>query len=223
MELDELKDLWSEYDRKLDKSLRLNRQLLRQLNLDKARSKLRKLMVIKILELAIQFVTVGFLIYYAVRSIERWMFLFLAIVLIGFVLACTLLSFRQINIILQLKLGYSDAIAPMQKKLEKLKILVVQYVKMSYLAFPISPLFSVLGADIWFNYDFFLHGGQEFWTIMILLSIASIPFISWIHYQLSQKEIKPFWVKNFLDGSGWSQITHANNFLKEIDNFEKED
>jgi hypothetical protein len=40
MELEELKTLWGEYDRKLDKSLQVNMALLRKLNFDKAAKKI---------------------------------------------------------------------------------------------------------------------------------------------------------------------------------------
>jgi hypothetical protein len=38
MELDALKEKWAEYDRKLDVSIRLNRQLLMAVNMNRVRS-----------------------------------------------------------------------------------------------------------------------------------------------------------------------------------------
>jgi hypothetical protein len=53
MELEELKTLWGEYDRKLDKSLQVNMALLRKLNFDKAAKKLGWLLFFKLIELTI--------------------------------------------------------------------------------------------------------------------------------------------------------------------------
>lgn len=223
MELHELRQMWSEYDKKLDNSLKLNNQLFRELKLDKAKSKLRSLMNIKIAELIIQLIMGGYLIRYMIRSEGKLPFMITALVLLSFVAVGMLLSLKQICIIEQIKRGYSGAIAPLQKKLERLKILLVQYVKWSYLPIPLSPLFTVLGAEIWFGYDFFTHKSSDFWMWSIAIGLLLIPFVVWLDYQLSQKRIKPFWAKNFLNGSGWSQINAANTFLKEIEDFEKEE
>ncbi|GAB3919280.1 hypothetical protein [Larkinella terrae] len=223
MELHELQTMWNEYDKKLDDSLKLNRQLFRELKLDKAKSKLRTLMNVKIAELIVQFIMGGFLIWYMVKSAGKLPFIATALVLLGFVLVGMVLSLKQVFIIKQIKRGYSGAIAPLQKKLEKLKILLVQYVKWSYLPIPLSPLFTVLGAEIWFKYDFFANKSGDFWWWCFGIGVLLFAFVAWLNHQLNQETIKPFWVRNFLNGSGWSQINAANAFLKEIENFEKED
>ena len=42
MELDELKSAWAQYDKKLSKSLELNVELLKKLNVDRSKSELQK-------------------------------------------------------------------------------------------------------------------------------------------------------------------------------------
>ncbi|RRB02736.1 hypothetical protein [Larkinella rosea] len=223
MELHELQTMWNEYDKKLDNSLKLNRQLFRELKLDKAKSKLRSLMHVKIAELLVQLIMGGFLIRYMVQNTGKLPFIVTAFVLLGFVVVGMVLSLKQLFILEQIKRGYSGAIAPLQKKLERLKILLVQYVKWSYLPIPLSPLFTVLGAEIWFNYNFFATKSGDFWWWCFGVGLLLLSFVAWLNHQLSQATIKPFWVKNFLNGSGWSQINAANAFLKEIEHFEKED
>jgi len=42
MELQELKDIWQAYDRKLEKQVNLNIEIFKKINLDKTRSVLKK-------------------------------------------------------------------------------------------------------------------------------------------------------------------------------------
>ena len=41
MELDDIKNTWASYDEKLNKSLKLNEELLRKLNLDKSKREMK--------------------------------------------------------------------------------------------------------------------------------------------------------------------------------------
>ncbi|GAB3335547.1 hypothetical protein GCM10027299_44640 [Larkinella ripae] len=223
MELDELKVLWNDYDRKLDKSLIMNKNLFRELNLTKAKSRLRSLLRVKIVELIFQFVMGYFLIHFSLVGTGKAPFTILALTLLFFVVLTAIYSVRQIGIIVQINFDYSGAIAPLQKKLEKLRILLLQYVKLSYLPIPLSPLFTVLGAEIWFNYDFFANANPQFWLWSVATGVLLIPVIYLLFYQLNKREIKPFWVRYVLNGSGWGKITAANTFLKEIEEFERED
>ena len=58
MELEELKSLWSDYDKKLNKNLKLNLNILKELNLDKTKSNMRKMMIRRIAETLCFLITV---------------------------------------------------------------------------------------------------------------------------------------------------------------------
>jgi len=42
MELDDLKNIWAQYDKKLSDNLKLNEDLLRRMNLDKSKQEMQK-------------------------------------------------------------------------------------------------------------------------------------------------------------------------------------
>ena len=58
MELQELKEIWTQYDRKLDKSVKLNVELLKEIKLGKARSQLRRSAFVFALELFVNLAAV---------------------------------------------------------------------------------------------------------------------------------------------------------------------
>jgi hypothetical protein len=58
LDLDEMKKQWAEHDRKLDESIRLNRQLLSTTNLNGARSAMQRMAAFLGLEAAVQLAVV---------------------------------------------------------------------------------------------------------------------------------------------------------------------
>jgi hypothetical protein len=222
MELDELKNRWSDYDKKLDKSLKLNMQLLRKINLDKAKNKVRRLMVMKLVEIVILAVIIIFLISFTADNITQPQFSISAGIFAFFALAGFISNIKQVVIMMQLQSGYTEAIAPLQRKIEQLKLLIVKYVKYALLSIPFFPIWMILITKILFDYDIYSNSMSNWWLANIGVSIALIPLVWWIFKQLSKNEISSFWVKNFLEGSGWKQAEAARTFLTEIDNFERD-
>jgi hypothetical protein len=222
MELDELKNMWSDYDKKLDKSLKLNIQLLRKINLDKAKNKLRKLMILKLMEMIILAGVIIFLVNFIYDNITSPQFSISAGIFAFFALIGFISNVKQVAIMMQLQGGYTEAIAPLQRKIEQLKLLIVKYVKYALLSIPFFPIWMILITKILFNYDIYTNSMSNWWLANICVSIALIPLVWWIFKQLSKNDISRFWVKNFLEGSGWKQAEAARAFLTEIDDFERD-
>ncbi|MBT5876408.1 MAG: hypothetical protein HOH43_23495, partial [Candidatus Latescibacteria bacterium] len=55
MELDDLRNVWRDYDAKLDKSMKLNMHLLKRFDLDKTQSELKRFLRAPILGVVIGF------------------------------------------------------------------------------------------------------------------------------------------------------------------------
>jgi len=62
MEINELKDAWAQYDKKLSKVLKLNEELLRSVNLEKSTFALKKPMILELLNMVIQFCVINVII-----------------------------------------------------------------------------------------------------------------------------------------------------------------
>lgn len=223
MELEELKSMWGEYDKKLDKSLQLNMQLLRKLNFDKARFRMRWLFVIRISNICWLLFVVWYLMGFALKYLNQPRFSITAILMIAMVAIRLVYEYRQIAIMVQLQQKSSDAaIAPMQKNIEKLKTMIVGSVKWALFLIPFYPVLMILIGKIFLNVDFFSPHLKAYLIANIIFGLVLLPVFIWITVQLSKKEIKPVLIKRLLPGSGWFLADDAGGFLKEIEKFEQE-
>ena len=222
MELEEIKNRWNEFDNKLEKSLQLNKQQLNKINLDKAKNKLRTLLIYKLLEMGVLVYVIYYLVNFTIKNIDSPQFSISALILIFFGVMGYISDIRQISVIIRLRTDKADDITSKQKNLTTLKLLIVNYVKWALLSIPFFPVWIVLIPKIFLNFDIYSSSMNLWWWMNIGLGILFIPFVLWIFRQLSKKNINLFWVKNLLDGSGWSLVTDAENFLNEIEKFGKE-
>lgn len=154
MELDEMRQKWAEYDRKLDSSIRLNQRILVDTYLGKARKELRWLIARVAIGIATDVVLLialgNFLFHHSTQPeyLTPAAFLFISVLVSMITLA------RQMKIILEL--DYSKPIATLQKELEQLAILRIRTVQAIFVMCPLlwMPLLIVavkgfLGVDIY--------------------------------------------------------------------------
>jgi len=222
MELEDLKNRWNAFDNKLEKSLQLNKQLLNKIKLDKAKNKLRTLLIYKLLEMGVLVYIIYYLVNFTIKNINSPQFSVSALLLIFFGVMGYISDIRQISVMIRLRTDKADDITSRQKNLTTLKLLIVNYVKWALLSIPFFPVWIILVPKIFFNYDMYTNSVKTWLWTNIGLGVIFIPFVLWVFRQLSKKNIDQFWVKNLLDGSGWSRVTDAENFLNEIEKFGKE-
>jgi hypothetical protein len=223
MELEELKKIWNEQEEKLNKSLQLNIQLLRKINFDKAGNKLRTLLFYKLTEMIILLFMIAYLWNFTIKYFNTPGFSVPSVILTGFIMAGFISDIRQVNIITQLRSEENAPVSFLQKKTEKLKLLIIGYVKMSFITIPFYPLLMIVGGKIFFNVDCWVPQHRSFLMANFITGLLLIPLFAWLYRQLSKHNIKQVWVDNFLTGSGWNQADAAHKFLAEIAAFEKEE
>ena len=223
MELEELKSLWKANDEKLNRTVQLNMQLLKEVNFNKAGKKLRILLLCKIIEMAILLFIAVFLWNFSFKYIEVPGFCIPSIVLAAFITAGIISDIRQLAMIIQIQSGGATPVSQLQKKIEKLKLLIVTYTQMSFITIPLYPLIMIVGAKIFFHVDCWVPQHRMFLMANFLTGLLLFPLFIWLYRQLSKPDGKRPWVNDFLSGSGWNQAVLAQQFLNEIEVFEKED
>lgn len=223
MDLQKLQSMWNEHDKKLDKSLQLNMQLLRKMNFDKARFRIRWLFIIKLFEMVFMMFMFNYLLGFIIKYFAEPGFSIPALIIELAIASYFILDIRMLSIIhhLQLK-NNNEAIAPLQKRAETLKYLIAASLKYSLFLIPFYPLLMILIGKIFLNVDFFSSQLKTYLVSNIVVGVLLLPLFVWLFKELSQKEITKEWVKNLLSGSGWHLANDAENFLSEIDQFEKE-
>jgi hypothetical protein len=127
MELDELKEKWAEHDRKLDQSIRLNRQLMRDTYTRRAKAALWRLAAMLALGSILMLVVIVSLGAFTARYWSMPKFTIPAILLD--VAAIAALAALNAQIGMALKIDYTQPIAAIQKRLETLRLFRVRYIQ----------------------------------------------------------------------------------------------
>ena len=221
MESDNLKQIWSGIDQKLDRNWKLNLDIIRNIKLKNAKSRMTTLLWIK-------GITLAFYIFFAILfiqfSISHRAVIYQAaagIILAVWTIAICIASVHELLIITQI--DYSASIPVLQKKLIGLKLVIIKYFRLAVWILPLNFAFIILLFNLVFGIDIVAIGDKTWIMSNVILSIfVFIPLSLWLHNKLVPKNAGTKWMNSLLRGNG-SQITDALNFLAEIEDFEKAD
>jgi hypothetical protein len=221
LDLDEMKQRWAEHDRKLDQSIRLNRQLLSAVKLNKARSALQRLAAFQGLEAAIQLVVVVALGSFIYDNIAMTRFALPAAALDVFAIAILIAMIWQIAG--ALRIDYDKPIATIQKQLEGLRVLRIRYIQGIFLVAPLAwtPLQIVALKGFW-GVDAYRLFGIPYLVANLLLGLAIIPLGIWLSKKFSDRMGRsPFFQRLMKDLAGYN-LNAATGFLARLSEFEDE-
>jgi len=218
MDLDDLKQAWQKQEKQLKNSWQLNLELLRTINLDKAKSRMDSLTRITAITLAFYLGSALLFAFFAVQNMGKLQF-----VLSGGLLAfwsglIATGSMQQLGLIAQI--DYSEPIPVLQKKLETLKLVILKYLRLGVWILPFFMVFVVVGFKALLGIDIITVGDTKWLIVQAIISIAFIPLTIWLYKKLSPENIDKKWMNTLLKGAG-SQISEALECIKKIEQFER--
>ena len=221
LDLDEMKQRWVEHDRKLDQSIRLNRQLLSAVKLNKARSALQRLAAFQGLEAAIQLVVVVVLGSFIYDNIATARFALPAAALDVFAIAILIAMIRQIAG--ALRIGYDQPIAAIQKQLEDLRVLRIRYVQGIFLVATLAwtPLQIVALKGFW-GLDAYKLFGTAYLVATVLVGLAIIPLGIWLSKKFSDRMGRSPFIQRLMKDLAGYNLNAATGFLARLSEFEDE-
>lgn len=220
MKFSELQQTWSRFEQKLDQNRKLNLQLLKKVNLDKAQTKLRGLVWQQSLTIFFYAVAGSWLMYFSATHWGIWHYVASGGILAVWSFIATASAIHQLQLILST--DYSAPVLQLQKKLMSIKISIIKNLRLAGWVLPFYLAFMVVGFEILFGVD--LIGQMESQVLIWngMLSLLLIFVAGWIHKKLDPKNADKDWLNWLIQGSG-SQVNEALEFLNEIEEFEKED
>jgi len=205
MEINELKNAWSEYDKKLTENLKINEELLKRINLDKSKNELYKPMYLEIIAIVITFLIFISMAFYSVYRVPVFSILSLFTVIIALIYMS--LSIIRIKAFLRIDY-YNTPIVQLQHQITYLRMLTLRLRKIELiLAIPfVLLIFPVLfkwihNIDI-FNYEYII---DPIIRLVIIFGVG-IPLTLWFN-------------KHFYD----KKIENARYHLNEIEKFTKDE
>jgi hypothetical protein len=221
MDLQDMKNLWAEYDRKLETSLRLNTRILREMNLSKVDSSLKRLSRLLIFELVQDLAAVILLGMFIASHIGEMRFLAPALLLDVCAVSFLIRSGRQFAALHSL--DYSAPVVTIQKQLAALRIERIRVTKWVLLLCPLlwAPLL-VVALEGLFGLDAYLFLDGTWLAANLLLGLAFIPLMLWVARRVAGRWQGSPLFQSLMDDLAGRSLVAATGFLNELSRFEEE-
>jgi hypothetical protein len=218
MDLDELKEKWTELDRKLDVNIRLNRQLLSATKLNQTRSSLKRLAVYMGLEAAAWFAIIVVLGNFIYEHISMAQFAVAGIALD--VYSIVTLNFLIRQIALALRIDYGKPIATIQKQIEALRVLRIRTIQWGVLAGLVAwvPFMIVLFKGA-FGVD--IYEAAWVWS-NVAFGLALIPVAIWVSKKFGDRMDRSPIIQGLMKSLSGHNLNAAADFLMTLSKFEEE-
>ncbi len=221
MEATEIQNLWKKYDEKLERNWKLNLKLVKDMNLQKAKSSMRTFTLLKVLSIVFQMMIANFLISFIIDNFHDISLTIPAYVLAVLTYIALFWNFYQLGLIFTI--NYGKSIVFIQKKIEKLKILKLRYNK--YLFYGSYPYVFLMTFTI-------LHIDLKYlpikWLIPnLVLVILWIPLCNWLIKKYNSRDLTSSFWKSLRNDSSLTPesasktLNNSLRFLNEIQQFEQ--
>ncbi|HKK74510.1 MAG TPA: hypothetical protein VJ953_05530 [Saprospiraceae bacterium] len=215
-----IQELWKQQEALLEETRTFHAQVLREVKIDKARSSLRRFLLLPISTAVFFALLAGNAFYFAATHLEAWYFIFSGGIVGFFSVLLVVASVRQLYLILSL--DYQAPIIRLQKQLSKLKVVVVDNLRIAAWSLPFSPFIGVfffktiLGLDVVETLDSTAILSVGF--SVVVLEVLSLLILRALRPQNTRKN----WLNWLLQGNG-SQVDEALDFLQQIEAFQQEE
>ncbi len=222
MEDIELQSLWQAYDKKLEESKllnmqswALNMQCFEDLQKQKAKSKLNRLLPQKFWLIIAGIAWVLFLVFLVVHSLTFSKIAFA--VSIGMIALITtiaiVLYIKQVVLIKQI--DNSESVIDVQEKLSLLQASTMLSARILFLQ---SPFYCTW----FFTPTWIMSGDWGFWLIAVPIALAFAYVSIWLYRNINDKNMDKKWFKFLFGSAEWTSVIKAKNFIEEIEAFRQD-
>lgn len=205
---DEFQQLWKVYDEKLQRSLRLNQELLTAIQHRKVRVSFGWLIAFKLVAICLGIgwnVLLGWLLWHFHGNP---VFVVAASLIIAFTSLAIAGYFMQILVMVNINL--SKNILDTQKQLAWLEEIIVRTLRVSFLQAPVYAFLFVPRV-----------APTSFWVVEALVALALAAAAIWLYRRITVRNAAGGWVKKMVDNEGGRSIARARAFIKELEEYRK--
>lgn len=220
MENTELINLWKAQNAKIEKSLAINKRLLKQTIDLKAEASLHSLVKLKtlgILAFVFYLLLLGYLLFYAISNYSYAVNYF--IVSVGAIALINMKGFSDYirHLAMAKSINYNGSVLAIQKQLSSIQLSILDHSKVMCLQFPFFTTFYL--SDAWFPQDV----GMGYIILQLLVTAGAVYLSYWLYQKHTPAALHKKWFRTMLAGSGGSAVAQALEFYTELEAFEKED
>ena len=221
MNLDEMKQTWTEHSVKLERLLKLNLQALQSAQMDKSRSALNRYRTHRVIELITGVIFVGLLSAYLVHRLTVPTLAVPALILVAFTIAGIAGAVRQLILLQQI--SFADPVTAIQAKLEAVKLHLLDTSRLMILSLPFYFAYVVLGFDLLFGVNILTQGDRAYLCVNVAVSLAFFLPAVWVFRNLSFRKAGHPVIRIFINGAGGRQLLAAADFLNQLEEFTAEE
>lgn len=208
--------LWKEQYEKIDQSLVINKQLLKEIINQKAESALQSLIRFKtrgIVAAVIYLILLGIVLFYSISHYSSAGNYFILSMGAIFLINVKALYDYIKHLVWANNIDYNGSITEIQQKLAKLQISILRHSRFMVLQFPFWTTFYL--SDKWFP-----HSVSWGYIILQFLLTASFTILAyWLYKNQTMENANKKWIKTLIEGSGGKSIVKAIAFYKELETF----
>lgn len=218
----ELKNIWKEYDRKIEEARILNLQswvlnlkAFEFLQMSKAKSKLNDLSVLKKWMILAGVIWVAFLLFLISQSLSFSNIFFLislsAIVVFNIIAIAVYIH----HVLLIRKIDTSENIVDTQENIAKLQASTLQIVRILFLQ---SPFYTTF----FWSQQMITENWSAFFLISLPVTLAFTFLSIWLYKNIQIKNANKKWFKILFRSREWTSVIKASQFVDEIEKFKNE-
>ena len=219
MENIEFINIWKEQNAKIEKSLAINKLLLKETINNKARNSLKALIRLKtsgIIAFVFYLILLGYALYYAISNYTSANNYF--IVSVSAIALINVKGFADYikHLVWANNINYNGSVMEIQQQLSRLQLSIIDHAKIMCLQIPFFTTFYL--SNNWFPQEI----GLGYIIFQVVMTGSFIYFTYWLYKQHKPENLKKKWFRNLIAGSGGKSVEKALEFYKEMEAFEKE-
>ena len=222
MEDAELKNIWQEYDRRIEEarvlnlqSWALNLRLFQDMQIQKTRSRLGSLIRFKGSAVFLGILWILFLGVLVYGNHLENLYFTVSIGMIMFITAMAIVVYIK-HIILIRKIDYGESITDTQKRLAELQLSTIRIVRISWLQLPFY--------TTWFWHRSWIDfGSLKFWVIIFPITLFFILLAIFLYRNITLRNMDRKWVRRLMmAGPEYKSLVQAKKFIAEIEEFKRD-
>lgn len=215
-DLDEMKQNWAEYDRKLDKSIRLNWELMKAAPLSSARSALQWMTRFLVLGALVWFAIVVALGSFIYGHIGTLRFALPGVAIDLYAISMLSATIRQIAVAQQI--DFSQPIIAIQKQLEALRVLRIRTVQWGVLA---GVVLWAPFAIVTFKVLFGINNYSAAWLwANVLFGLVLISLTLWVSKKFGDRMGRSPFIQQLMKDIAGYNLSAAAAYVKRLSEFE---
>ena len=218
MEAVELKKILQAYDNKLDKTLRLNKSSMEELQLEKSRNSTKKILRYRIFEVVIFSFMALFLGWYIANNWGQTHLVISGVIVHIFTLIALVGSIGQVVLLQQI--DFSKPIVEIRKKIEMVNSHGLLFVKLVFLSAPVWWTYAIVALDLFLGVDLYVHLESGFVVRYLVINFLLIIPLVWFFNKLSYQNLHIKWVRKTIRLFTGAKTMNALEFLNDIEEFE---